>query len=185
MRKKVAALFIDAENLYYIQRGLGWQIDFAKLTSFFETHFEIYNSFVYTVVSKDSEEAKEKLQFLDGLSFAGYTVRKKMLKVIKAGDKTIKKGNVDIELVVDIFNTKDLYDVAILFSGDGDFERAMELLRSNGKEIFVISTRGYVAKELINVADKYVDLATLRKDLEYIPTKVKSKVPPLVMPERK
>lgn len=181
-RKKVAALFIDAENLYYIQKGLGWQVDFLKLVEFLEKHFELYNSFFYTVVDKTSDSAKEKDIFLDSLSFAGYTVRRKMLKIIQAGDKTIKKGNVDIEMVVDMFNTKDLYDVAILFSGDSDFERALELLRSNGKEIIVISAKGYVAKELINVADRYVDLSTMKKDVCDTPSKSKKKA--LIMPER-
>lgn len=163
-RKKTAALFVDAENLYFIQKGLGWEIDFEKLYNFFDTHFSIYNAFYYTVVAPDQETYEEKTQFLDSLAVAGYTVRRKHLKIIHAGDKQIRKGNVDIEMVVDMFNTKDLYDVIVLFSGDSDFERALELLRSYGKEIIVVSARGYVSRELINAADKYTDLAVLKDD---------------------
>lgn len=166
VRKKTAALFIDAENLYFIQKGLGWEIDFEKLYNFFDTHFSIYNSFYYTVVAPEQDSYEEKSQFLDSLALSGYTVRRKLLKIIHAGDKQIRKGNVDIEMVVDMFNTKDLYEVAILFSGDSDFERALELLRSYGKEIIVVSARGYVSRELINTADKYTDITVLREEFE-------------------
>ena len=179
MRNKHAALFIDAENLFYLQRGLGWAIDYGRLLRFFEQHYSIYNSFFYTVLPEEKDQLDEKVRFTDALSFAGYTVRKKKLKLIHAAGKTIRKGNVDIEIVVDMFNTSDLYEVAILFSGDSDFERALELLRSRGKEIIVVSARGYVAKELINTADKYVDLALLRGELEAVPG---SDTPHLVTP---
>jgi len=35
------------------------------------------------------------------------------------------KANLDIEIVVDMFNTVEQYDRVVLFSGDGDFERAI------------------------------------------------------------
>ena len=44
--------------------------------------------------------------------------------------------------------------MAFLFSGDSDFERAVELLRSRGKRIFVVSVRGQLSRELAYVADK-------------------------------
>lgn len=160
---KTAALFIDAENLYFIQKGLGWEIDLAKVYAFFEERYYIYNAFYYTVVDPSSDGYIEKNQFLDTLSPIGYTIRKKIIKIIKAGDKIIKKGNLDIEIVLDMFNTKDLYQVVVLFSGDSDFERALELLRTYGKEIIVISSRGFVAKELINAPDKYYDLQDLKE----------------------
>ena len=46
----------------------------------------------------------------------------------------------DVEIVLDMFNTVDSYDMAILVSGDGDFERALNLLRARGKRFIVVST---------------------------------------------
>ena len=48
-----------------------------------------------------------------------------------------------------------------LFSGDGDFERAIELLRSKNTHITVVSTEGMIARELRNVSDQYIDLQQL------------------------
>lgn len=179
--KKVAALFIDAENLYFTQKN-GWPIDFERLYGFFAQHYALYNAFFYTVVDATHEENyEEKSHFLDQMAFSGYTVRRKQVKRIRAGDKTVRKGNVDIEMVVDMFNTRDLYDVVILFSGDSDFERALELLRTYGKEVLVVSAKGSVAKELINAADKYIDLEQLKEEVAALPATAEQKL--LVMPK--
>ena len=74
----------------------------------------------------------------------------------------------DIEIVIDMFNTADRYDIAILMSGDGDFERAVELLRSKGKEIVGVGTRGMISSELENACDRYVKLEDIRSEVEKI-----------------
>jgi uncharacterized LabA/DUF88 family protein len=70
--------------------------------------------------------------------------------------------------VVDMFNTVDQYNRVVLFSGDGDFERAIELLRSKNTHITVISTEGMIARELRNVTDRYIDLNDIRDRIEKI-----------------
>ena len=51
-------------------------------------------------------------------------------------------------------NTVGNYDIAYLFSGDSDFERAVDLLRSRGKRVYVVSARGALSRELAYVAGK-------------------------------
>jgi uncharacterized LabA/DUF88 family protein len=65
-----------------------------------------------------------------------------------------------------MFNTVDQYDRVILFSGDGDFERAIELLRSKNTHITVVSTEGMIARELRNATDRYIDLNDVRNYIE-------------------
>lgn len=43
-------------------------------------------------------------------------------------------------------------------SGDSDFERAVELLRSRGKRIYVVSAKAVLSRELSYVADKPIFL---------------------------
>lgn len=78
------------------------------------------------------------------------------MKVIRDSDtgERIIKGNLDTEIVLDMVNTVDNYDVAFLFSGDSDFERAVDLLRSRGKRIYVVTARAQLSRELSYVADK-------------------------------
>jgi uncharacterized LabA/DUF88 family protein len=65
-----------------------------------------------------------------------------------------------------MFNTVGQYDRIILFSGDGDFERAVELLRSKNTLITVVSTEGMIARELRNATDRYIDLNDIRPYIE-------------------
>ena len=68
----------------------------------------------------------------------------------------------------DLFNTVEQYDRVILFSGDGDFERAIELLRSKNTHITVVSTEGMIARELRNATDRYIDLNDIRDSIEKV-----------------
>jgi uncharacterized protein (TIGR00288 family) len=83
-------------------------------------------------------------------------VRRKAVKAIRdqeTGERVLK-ANVDTELILDLVNTADNYDVAFLFSGDSDFERAVDLLRSRGKRVYVVTARPVLSRELSYVADK-------------------------------
>ena len=83
-------------------------------------------------------------------------------------ETVIRHASLEIEIVVDLFNTTDRYDVAVLLSGDGDFERAVELLRSKGKGIVGMGTQGMVSPELENACDRYIRLETIRSLVEKI-----------------
>lgn len=86
---------------------------------------------------------------------------------MQADGTPTQKANLDIEIVLDIFNTIDLYDMAILVSGDGDFERPLQLLRVRGKRFLVLSTQGFVARELREVAGMhYIDFQDIRESVE-------------------
>ena len=67
-----------------------------------------------------------------------------------------------------MFNTVDQYDRVVLFSGDGDFERAIELLRSKNTHITVVSTEGMIARELRNATDRYIDMNAVRQSIEQV-----------------
>ncbi len=77
----------------------------------------------------------------------------KVIRDQETGER-VTKANVDTELILDLINTADNYDVAFLFSGDSDFERAVDLLRSRGKRVYVVGSRPTVSRELSYVSDK-------------------------------
>lgn len=158
-----AALFIDEANVYFSQKTLKWEIDFEKVYSYFSSHFALYNCFFYA--AEPLEEEDEKRIEYQNMTLQGYTMRLKRLKEIrdKTGEIVAKKANLDIEMAVDMFATKDNYDIAVLFSGDSDFVRVVELLRTYGKQILIFSTKGHSGIELINAGDKYVDMKEMKK----------------------
>ncbi|MBM3324868.1 MAG: NYN domain-containing protein [Calditrichaeota bacterium] len=162
------SIFVDGANMFYTQkRGLGWFFDPAKLLKTLKGEDELADAFWYMGVKSTPESRDEN--FLRFLAYAGYTVRTKQLKTIFDSEtgETIQKANLDIEIAMDMFNTVENYDKAILLSGDGDFERALELLRSRGKRICVVSTHNWIATELrMAVGSHYIDLQDLRPLIE-------------------
>ncbi len=110
-------VFIDAENVFYSQRTLGWRISYEKLMSYLKKECgEGTKCFIYKGV--DEENIKQK-KFLDMLDIAGYIVRTKMVKKIKDHHGGYHwKNSLDIELALEMNDLKSNYDTGILMSGD-------------------------------------------------------------------
>jgi uncharacterized LabA/DUF88 family protein len=164
--KKRLSIFVDGNNMFYAQQKNGWFFDPKRVLEYFTSREEVLlvNAFWYTGL-KDPQDQRG---FRDALISLGYTVRTKVLKEYYDDNsgRYSQKANLDIEIVVDMFNTVDQYDAVILFSGDGDFERAIELLRSKNTHITVVSTEGMIARELRNATDRYIDLNDIRNYIE-------------------
>ncbi|MGK7922731.1 MAG: NYN domain-containing protein [Trichodesmium sp.] len=159
------SIFVDGNNMFYAQQKNGWFFDPRRVLEYFNRpEVKLINAFWYTGL-KDPQDQRG---FRDALISLGYTVRTKILKEYydDVSGRYSQKANLDIEIVVDMFNTVDQYDEVILFSGDGDFERAIELLRSKNTHITVVSTEGMIARELRNATDQYVDLNDIRDQIE-------------------
>lgn len=160
------AIFIDGANMFYAQRKMGWHIDYRKVYEFYAAQAQVYNAFYYTSVTNPPDAGMEG--FLRALTGMGYTVRRKVVKEIldQETGQTIRKANLDIEIVIDMLTTADLYDRAILISGDGDFERAVEFLRGRGKRIDGLGVHAMAAYDLVNAMDRYLYLEDLRELVE-------------------
>lgn len=160
------SIFVDGNNMFYAQQKNGWFFDPKRILQYFtqEPNVKLINAFWYTGL-KDSQDQRG---FRDALISLGYTVRTKVLKEYYDDNsgRYSQKANLDIEIVIDMFNTVEQYDQVILLSGDGDFERAIELLRSKSTHITVVSTDGMIARELRNATDRYIDLNNIRDSIE-------------------
>ena len=160
------SIFVDGNNMFYAQQKNGWFFDPKRVLEHFTNSpsIDLINAFWYTGL-KDSQDQRG---FRDALISLGYTVRTKILKEFydDSSGRYSQKANLDIEIVVDMFNTVEQYDRVVLLSGDGDFERAIELLRSKNTHITVVSTEGMIARELRNATDRYIDLNDIREQIE-------------------
>ena len=61
------------------------------------------------------------------------------------------------------------YDTAVLVSGDGDLAYAVNAISYRGVRIEVVSLRSMTSDQLINVADLYIDLESIRDDIRKSP----------------
>lgn len=109
----------------------------------------------------DENNTKQK-KFLDMLEINGYIVRTKNVKKIDLGHNKYKwKSNLDVELALEMVELSDKYDTVILMSGDSDFATPLDKVKQKGKRVIVMSTRGRIARELLERA-KYIDLRKLK-----------------------
>ncbi|MBI2096280.1 MAG: NYN domain-containing protein [Candidatus Taylorbacteria bacterium] len=155
---------IDAENVFYSQRTLGWKISYQKLMAYLKKECgEGVKCFIYS--GRDENNTKQ-LKFLDMLEINGYIVRTKVIKKIKdrEGGGYHWKNNLDIELAFEMDDTKDKYDTAGLISGDSDFATPIDRIKKVGKRIIVMSTRGHISKELLERA-KLLDLRKIKAEI--------------------
>lgn len=161
-------VFIDGANFFFMQKeDLKWFADPKKILTYLEKYGEIEDAFYY--IGRDLPPEAKQDAFLKALPEMGYSLVTKQIKTMfdsKTG-KTKKKANLDIEIVLDMFNTINHYDMAVLVSGDGDFERALRLLKARGKKYMVIATEKFVARELREVAGRhYIDFKDIKDEVE-------------------
>ena len=161
------AVFVDGANYFYMQKSLGWRIDALKLLEYCAGFGEIADAYYY--IGIDAPPEAQQQAYLHALTNMGYALVTKHIKTIYDSDsrESRQKANLDIEIVLDMFNTIDNYDMAVLISGDGDFERALQLLKARGKKFKVISTSGMVAREIRNICGMhYIDFENIREQVE-------------------
>ena len=163
-------LFIDGANLYATARALGFDIDYKRLLELFKGKCQLVRAFYYTALVEDQEYSPIR-PLIDWLDYNGYTMVTKPTKEFtdSAGRRKLK-GNMDIELAIDVLEMSDFLTHIVLFSGDGDFRRLVEAVQRKGVRVTVISTvrsqPSMVADELRRQADAFVDLLDLQEQIE-------------------
>ena len=156
-------MFIDGANLYSAARSLNVDLDFRKLVASFHEQAVLIRAYYYTAVI-EGEEFSPIRPLVDWLGYNGFAVVTKPVKrFTDAQGHTRTKGNMDIEIAVDMLEMAQHLDHVVLFSGDGDFRRVVQAVQARGVRVTVVSTMKsqppMIADELRRQADDYIELA--------------------------
>jgi uncharacterized LabA/DUF88 family protein len=160
------AIFIDGANLYQSARALGFDIDYKRLLQAFSADCRFLRAYYYTALL-DEQEYSPIRPLVDWLDYNGYTMVTKPLREFRqpAGGRKYK-GNMDVEIAVDVMDAAAHVDHIVLFSGDGDFRRLVEAVQRRGVRVTIVSTirtqPPMIADELRRQADFFLDLAELQ-----------------------
>jgi uncharacterized LabA/DUF88 family protein len=159
------ALFIDGANLYAATRSLGFDIDYRKLLDYFGSELNLIRAYYYSALL-ETEEYSPLKPLTDWLAYNGYSlVTKPAKEFTDAQGRRRIKGNMDIELAIDMLELAPRLDHVILFSGDSDFRRLVEAVQRKGVRVSVVSTiktsPPMIADELRRQADQFLDLADI------------------------
>ncbi len=175
------AMFIDGPNLFGAARSLGFDIDYRRMLQMFAAKGRLLRAFYYTALM-ENEEYSPLRPLVDWLDYNGYImVTKPVKEFTDAQGRRRIKGNMDIELAIDMLEMANHVEHIVLFSGDGDFRRLVEAVQKRGVRVSVVSSirtsPPMIADELRRQADNFIELADL-KDVLARPDRPASATPP-------
>ena len=158
-------VLIDGANLYSAAKSLAFDMDYRKLLDEFRRHGRLIRATYYTALVEDQDFSPIR-PLVDWLDYNGYTlVTKPAKEYTDATGRRRFKGDMDVEIAIDLLLTADYADHAFLFSGDGDFLPAIEAAQRKGMRVSVVSTiksnPPMAADDLRRAADNFVDLTEL------------------------
>jgi uncharacterized LabA/DUF88 family protein len=162
------AIYIDGSNLHAAAKSLKLDLDFRRVREYFAERGRFVRAVYYTALVEDHENSPLR-PLLDWLDYNGFTIVTKPAKEFydENGHRRIK-GNMDIELAVDMMDAASTLDHIVLFSGDGDFRYLVDAIKKRGVRVTVCSSAEtsppMVADELRRQADGFIELAKMRHD---------------------
>ena len=159
------ALFIDGANLYSASRNLGFDVDYRNMLDYFRAKTNIIRAYYYSAVL-ETEEYSPLKPLTDWLAYNGYNLVTKAAREFTDGTGRRRvKGNMDVELAIDMMEMAPKLDHAVLFSGDSDFRRLVEAVQRQGVRVSVVSTvrssPPMIGDELRRQADQFLELAEI------------------------
>lgn len=161
------AVFIDGANIHQTLRLLDFQLDYTLLREFFGEMGRLLRCYYYTAMKPEGHQdpLKPMVDFLT--KNGGWTVITKPLRFMgEHGSDYTLKGNMDLEIAVDMIRMSAHVDHLVLFSGDGDFRYLLEHLQDRGKRVSVVSTQvtktPVMSVDLLKQADNFIELDVLR-----------------------
>lgn len=177
------AIFIDGSNLYHALKSNfnRYDLNFTEFCRKLSNSRPLFRTYYYNVLQEQAQRPegfRDQQDFLEALKKTPY------LEVRLGGTKmaqgtTVEKG-IDIMLATDLlhFASNDLYDVAVLVSGDGDFAYALQAVKNMGKHVEVAYFESNVSRDLLEVADnRHLLNRDFFKDLWYGRTRPRRKKP--------
>lgn len=177
-------VFVDGSNLFWAMNirnkttgaKVNYDICYKKLKEFLKGNYTpvFYNYYGVEDNNATSEpyitRAAGTKNFHKKLEGSGYNVCRKELKYLPDGST---KGDMDMEIAMDMHKLVNDYDNIVLFCGDSDFLSAVTYFHSVGKSIRIYSFANTLSWELKNFAIKntrtnYKLLDELKSELEFV-----------------
>ena len=150
---KKIGIFADVQNIYYTTREVyNKAFDYRKFWKLANKKGDIVSAIAYAIERGDRKQQK----FQEALRHIGFTV--KLKPFIQRRDGTTK-GDWDVGITIDMLEMAPRLDVAILLSGDGDFELLLVKLGSDYHcRTEVYSVRELPANALVSAADVHTNI---------------------------
>jgi uncharacterized LabA/DUF88 family protein len=147
------AVFVDVQNVYYtVKQSHGCHFDYQAFWDQVTAGREVVGAFAYAIDRGD----RKQIQFQQILESIGFQV--KLKPFIQRSDGSAK-GDWDVGITLDMIELARDVDVAVLASGDGDFDLVVRKLRdAHDVKVEVYGARQLTAASLIQAATRFVPI---------------------------
>lgn len=147
------AIFVDVQNIYYtVRQKFGCHFNYQAFWDQITDNREVTCAFAYAIDRRDPKQ----MAFQDILRSIGFEVKLKPYIQRKDGSA---KGDWDVGITLDMIEFGSQADVAVLASGDGDFDLVVQKLQeAHQSEVDVFGVKDLTAVSLINAASNYVPI---------------------------
>ena len=176
-------VFIDASNVWNAIKSVKKFIEYKKLKNYFKKNFnatkvEIFYYDAYPKEGTRDYDLGGKHKFYTYLKKRlGFHIIKKELKRISIvgenGESIVEKGNMDVEMTIDVMHHMEKYNIAVFFTGDSDFLSLINYLKNRDKKVYIFSSKNNISHELKTGGSGYFDLKDINefwgKDLKHRP----------------
>jgi uncharacterized LabA/DUF88 family protein len=144
-------IFVDVQNIFYAAKQFNARLDFEKLLEVTVGHRRLIRAIAYVVQSPEVDQSG----FISMLQQKGYEVRQKDLRLRSDGSA---KGDWDMGMAIDIMELVDKLNVMVLVTGDGDFVSLLNLVKTIGPRVELVSFLHNTARDLIQSADLHIPI---------------------------
>ncbi|HIE98436.1 MAG: NYN domain-containing protein [Fuerstiella sp.] len=150
---KKVAIFVDVQNVYYtVKESFGCHFDYAAFWQEVTEGREVVHAFAYAIDRGDPKQ----IRFQEILKSIGFEVKLKPFIQRRDGSA---KGDWDVGITLDMIESAQEIDVAVLASGDGDFDLVVSKLReAHSVEVEVYGAKKLTAASLIKAATRFVPI---------------------------
>jgi len=147
------AVLADSQNLYHTAQSLyNRNIDYAQLLEAGVAGRELTRAIAYVIEANAPDEES----FFDALVDIGFETKSKEIKTFGDGSQ---KADWDVGMSLDAVSLAGHVDAIVLCTGDGDFSRLCTHLQHAGVRADVLCFEESTSEELIDAADRFVDLS--------------------------
>jgi len=146
--KLKAGIFIDNANFFYAQKNAGWKVDIAKFKKLIKKELDVQFTHYHIAIPARWDKSYAQTQKYIGILKKQSTIYSKPLKYIRAQNTTVKKGDVDLEVALDVVRHIDDLGVFVVISGDSDYVELRKYVLEKKKKIVFVSFRQNMAWEI-------------------------------------
>ena len=149
------AIFVDVQNIYYtVKETFGCHFNYTAFWDQVTANREVVKAYAYAI---DRGDPKQR-NFQQILESIGFEVKLKPFIQRRDGSA---KGDWDVGITLDMIEHAGEIDVAVLASGDGDFDLlATKLRQVHNVDVEVYGAEKLTANSLIRAASRFIEIDT-------------------------